>query len=72
MAHVFIYMSHRKEVNMFLSHYGISQKRKEEKEILIIDYSYKYWCDMLVEECIRMFKWSGLAFPQKEIEIRLM
>ena len=57
---------------MFLSHYGISQKRKEEKEILKIDYSYRYWCDMLFEKCIRIFNWSGLTFPQKEIEIRLM
>lgn len=57
---------------MFLSHYGISQKRKEEKEILKIDYSYSYYCDMLFEKCIRIFNWSGLVFPQKEIEIRLM
>ena len=57
---------------MFLSHYGISQNRKEEKEIVKIDYSYKYWCDMLFEKCIRIFNWSGLTFPQKEIEIRLM
>ena len=57
---------------MFLSHYGISQKRKEEKEILKIDYSYKYWCDMLFEKCIRIFNWNGLTFPQKEIEMRLM
>ena len=48
------HVKHRKEVYMFLSHYGISQKRKEEKEILKIDYSYRYWCDMLFEKCIRI------------------
>lgn len=57
---------------MFLSHYGITQKRKTEKEILKLDYSFRYWTDMLFEKCIRIFNWNNLPFPQKEIEIRLI
>ena len=55
---------------MYLSHYGIG--KKAEKDILKLDYSFKYWNDMLFEKCMRIFTWTGLPFPQKEIESRLL
>lgn len=55
---------------MYLAKYGLG--KKAEKDILKLDYSFKYWCDMLFEKCMRIFTWSGLTFPQKEIESRLL
>lgn len=55
---------------MYLTKYGLS--KKTEKDILKLDYSFKYWSDMLFEKCMRIFTWSGLPFPQKEIESRLL
>ena len=55
---------------MYLSHYGLG--KKAEKDILKLDYSFKYWSDMLFEKCMRIFTWTGLPFPQKEIESRLL
>lgn len=40
--------------------------------MLKLDYSFKYWSDMLFEKCMRIFTWTGLPFPQKEIENRLL
>ena len=55
---------------MYLSKYGLS--KKAEKDILKLDYSFNFWSDMLFEKCMRIFTWSGLPFPQKEIERRLL
>ena len=55
---------------MYLTKYGLS--KKTEKDILKLDYSFNYWCDMLFEKCMRIFTWTGLSFPQKEIENRLL
>lgn len=33
---------------------------------------FAYWREYLGEKCIRMFKWDGLPFPQKELELRLI
>ena len=55
---------------MYLTKYGLS--KKTEKDILKLDYSFKYWSDMLFEKCMRIFTWAGLTFPQKEIETRLL
>lgn len=55
---------------MYLSHYGLG--KKAEKDILKLDYSFKYWSDMLFEKCMRIFTWTGIPFPQKEIESRLL
>ena len=55
---------------MYLSHYGLG--KKAEKDILKLDYSFRYWREMLFEKCMRIFTWSGLPFPQKEIESRLL
>lgn len=55
---------------MYLSHYGLG--KKAEKDMLKLDYSFKYWSDMLFEKCMRIFTWTGLSFPQKEIESRLL
>ena len=55
---------------MYLSHYGLG--KKAEKDILKLDYSFKYWSDILFEKCTRIFTWTGLPFPQKEIESRLL
>ena len=55
---------------MYLSNYGLG--KKAEKDILKLDYSFKYWSDMLFEKCMRIFTWAGLTFPQKEIECRLL
>ena len=55
---------------MYLSKYGLN--KKVEKDILKLDYSFNYWSDMLFEKCMRIFTWTGLPFPQKEIENRLL
>ena len=55
---------------MFLSKYKLN--KKVEKDILKLDYSFNYWSDMLFEKCMRIFTWTGLPFPQKEIESRLL
>lgn len=55
---------------MYLTKYGLG--KKAEKDILKLDYSFKYWSDMLFEKCMRIFTWTGLPFPQKEIESRLL
>lgn len=55
---------------MYLTKYGLT--KKVEKDILKLDYSFKYWSDMLFEKCMRIFTWTGLTFPQKEIESRLL
>lgn len=57
---------------MFLYEYGLCNNKKIEEQQLLIDKSYKYWQDTLFEKCIRIFNWSGLPFPQKEIEMRLL
>lgn len=55
---------------MYLTKYGLG--KKAEKDILKLDYSFKYWSDILFEKCMRIFTWRGLPFPQKEIESRLL
>ena len=55
---------------MFLTHYKLN--KKVEKDILKLDYSFNYWSDMLFEKCMRIFTWTELPFPQKEIESRLL
>ena len=55
---------------MFLTKYANKMTRKIEKEQLMIENSYNYWCDQLFEKSVRIFEWDGLPFPQKEIEIR--
>lgn len=57
---------------MYLADYDAKSVRKTEKEIGMIDYSFAYWKEMLFEKCVRIFKWKGLPFPQKEIETRLI
>lgn len=56
---------------MYLSDYSKLIK-KEEIDITKLEYSFRYWREMLFEKCVRMFEWKGLPFPQKEIEIRLI
>ena len=55
---------------MYLSHYDLG--KKAEKDMLKLDYSFEYWSDILFEKCMRIFTWTGLSFPQKEIESRLL
>jgi hypothetical protein len=45
---------------------------EHEKELLEIDESFNFWTNILFEKCVRIFDWSGLPFPQKEIETRLL
>lgn len=59
---------------MFLNYYSKTRK-KEEKEVLQIHQSYKYWCEVLFEKCMRIFEWTipeKCGIPQKEIEMRLL
>lgn len=59
---------------MFLNYYSKARK-KEEKEVLQIQQSYKYWCDVLFEKCMRIFEWTipeKCNIQQKEIEMRLL
>ena len=55
---------------MFLSKYKLN--KKVEKDILKLEHSFNYWSDMLFEKCMRIFTWTELPFPQKEIESRLL
>ena len=59
---------------MFLNYYS-KVRKKEEKNVLLIEQSYKYWCEALFEKCMRIFEWSipeKCNLPQKEIEMRLL
>lgn len=57
---------------MYLNHYKIL--KKEEKNLLMVPYSYSYWCEVLFEKACRIFEWDGFEdyFPQHEIEMRLI
>ena len=59
----------KRGVYMYLDYFT---NKKKEKNVLMIDNSYRFWCNMLFEKCVRIFKWSGLPFKQKEIEMRLI
>lgn len=59
---------------MFLDDYSISlfqDEHKEENE-LKLSASVKYWCNILLEKTVRIFEWTGLPFPQRELEIRTL
>lgn len=47
------------------------KSKKEEKDALTLERSYKKWKNKLLGMCCRMFEYKGLPFPQKEIELRL-
>lgn len=46
--------------------------KKYDKAILNVDKGFLFWKEALFEKCVRIFEWTGLPFPQKEIEIRLL
>ena len=59
---------------MFLDDYKNSffdNEHKEENE-LKLKASVNYWCNALLEKTIRIFEWTGLPFPQREIEMRTL
>ena len=59
---------------MFLDDYINSffdNEHKEENE-LKLKASVNYWCNALLEKTIRIFEWTGLPFPQREIEMRTL
>ena len=49
-----------------------SSPKKMEEEVLELPYSFEYWKNVLFEKCIRIFEWTGLPFPQKELEMRTL
>ena len=59
---------------MFLDDYKnlfFNNQHKEENE-LKLQASVNYWCNALLEKTIRIFEWTGLPFPQREIEMRTL
>ena len=46
--------------------------KKLEKDEMKLDRSIVYWKNYLFEKIVRIFEWSGLPFPQREIETRLI
>lgn len=64
-----IFSISKRGVYMYLDYFT---NKKKEKNVLMIDNSYRFWCNMLFEKCVRIFKWSDLPFKQKEIEMRLI
>ena len=46
--------------------------KKLEKDEMKLDRSIIYWKNYLFEKIVRIFEWSGLPFPQREIETRLI
>lgn len=62
---------------MFLSKYVSSKTAekmllKETELEMQLPSSVNYWTEMLFEKIVRIFEWSGLPFPQREIEMRLI
>lgn len=61
---------------MFLNNYTskIAEKilLKETELEMQLPSSVNYWTEMLFEKIVRIFEWSGLPFPQREIEMRLI
>lgn len=45
---------------------------REEKNVITTSAMFNYWTEILFEKIIRIFEWTGLPFPQREIEQRLM
>lgn len=45
---------------------------KEEKDVITTTNMYQFWKDFLFGKIIRIFKWKGLPFPQREMEMRLL
>lgn len=62
---------------MFINNYASSKLAEKlllkdaELEMQLYS-SVNYWTEMLFEKIVRIFEWSGLPFPQREIEIRLI
>lgn len=52
-----------------LNDYGVCRPYKKRK----LDYNtaYRLWYERLADKVLNLFKWSGLPFEQKELEIRL-
>ena len=46
--------------------------KKLEKDEMKLDRSIVYWKNYLFEKIVRIFEWSDLPFPQREIETRLI
>ena len=46
--------------------------RKHEKKVMDINHSYRRWYNLLRLKVLRMFEWTGLPFPQRELEMRLI
>ena len=44
--------------------------RKHEKKVMDINHSYRRWYNLLRVKVLRMFGWTGLALPQRELEMR--
>ena len=62
---------------MFLNNYRSSKLAeklllKETELEMQLPSSVNYWTEMLFEKIVRIFEWSGLPFPQREIEMRLI
>lgn len=57
-------------LDTFIEKFGSPQKLEE--EVLQLPMSYAYWKNVLFEKCIRIFEWTGLPFPQKELEMRTL
>lgn len=62
---------------MFINNYAsskLSEKLllKETELEMQLPSSVNYWTEMLFEKIVRIFEWSGLPFPQREIEMRLI
>lgn len=57
-------------MNYFLNNFKI-WKKKNIKRGMTVEPSYFYWCNTLLEYCIRLFTWHGLPddLPQHEIEL---
>ena len=46
--------------------------KKLEKDEMKLDRSITYWKNYLFEKIVRIFEWTGLPFPQRELETRLI
>lgn len=59
---------------MFLDTYieKFGSPQKAEEQVLELPASFAYWKNTLFEKCIRIFEWTGLPFPQKELEMRTL
>lgn len=59
-------------LNLFNIDQAYKYRKQEEKDATSLGILYSYWQEMLLNRIIRIFEWTGLPFPQHELELYTM